>query len=131
MTITQNRQSKLTNYLSAYLPPVIWAGFIFFLSNQPNLPGIHFSTLDFLFKKSAHMGVYGVLYLFLHRALLKTKASYSARTHWYIPVALCLVYAISDELHQSFIINRHASAMDIGYDMLGVTTMYLYTIGYI
>lgn len=121
------KTNTLKNYVFAYLPALLWALVIFFLSNQEVLPGFTVSLLDFIFKKAAHMFVYAVLYLLLFRAYFLTqKARKNAKWQYLVPIILCLFYAISDELHQSFVPGRHPSPRDLAYDLLGVTTILLY-----
>ncbi|MBP9820439.1 hypothetical protein KBC79_06935, partial [Candidatus Woesebacteria bacterium] len=52
---------------SAYLPAFVWAATIFILSSQSQLPGFTIIGYDYMFKKLAHISVYAVLYLLLHR----------------------------------------------------------------
>ncbi|MFZ5376458.1 MAG: VanZ family protein [Patescibacteria group bacterium] len=108
--------------VSGLLPPLIWAVFIFVLSSQEVLPGFETSLSDFIFKKSAHMFVYDVLYFLTYRSLhllFTQKRRAVPNKLWLTVLILCLIYAISDELHQSFVSGRHASFRDVGYDMLG------------
>lgn len=120
---------------NAILPPIAWAALIFFLSSQAVLPGIDISTLDFVAKKMAHMIVYGVLYILLYRAtaILTDTLPSKNRHHWllYAPLLLCLTYAISDEIHQTFVPNRSGSIRDVGYDMLGASIAFLKMYRYI
>lgn len=129
----KKKTNPLLTFLNAVLPPIIWAALIFFLSSQPVLPGIEVSSLDFVLKKVGHMVVYAVLYVLTYRGtmILFSPASHSKQTKQkqllllIVPIALCLVYAISDEIHQSFTPNRFPSGRDVGYDMFGVFVAYL------
>jgi len=121
----KTKQLKL--YLRAYLPSVAWAAFIFILSNQSVLPGFDVSVLDFIFKKSAHMFVYAVLYWLLFRAYKITHPDQKiSNAHYLWPLFLGLLYAISDELHQSTISGRYATTRDVGYDLLGMSSVLLH-----
>ena len=123
----------ITSWLSAWLPPFIWAGVIFLFSSQSILPGFETNTYDFIFKKLAHITVYGILYFLVFRAVdisLKPKKKTSP-TYWLVPFAVILLYAISDEIHQSFIPGRHATMRDVGYDLLGGLSVFLRIHGYI
>lgn len=75
----------------------------------------------------AHMFVFAVLFFLTHRSFALTNKNYSVKKHWYIPVLICFIYALSDEIHQHFVPNRYATVRDVGYDMVGVLTMYLKT----
>jgi VanZ family protein len=123
----------LLRLINAILPPVAWAGFIFFLSSQPVLPGIDISSFDFLLKKTGHMVVYAVLYVLLYRATAIIMNSHRHRDNWllFAPLLICFIYAISDELHQSFTPNRYATVRDVGYDMLGTSIAFLKIYRYI
>jgi VanZ family protein len=84
---------------------------IFALSATPDL-STGLGPWDTLLRKLAHITIYGVLWLTLARA-----------TCWRRPLlatAIALVYAISDELHQSFVDGRHGSPLDVAIDALGV-----------
>jgi len=112
--------------LLAYSLPALWAGIIFFLSNQEVLPGFSVSIYDFIFKKTAHMFVYAVLYLLLFRAYKKTSSQKITKKHYLVPIFISLLYALTDEFHQSLVPGRHPTIRDAGYDMLGVLTVLLY-----
>ncbi len=116
---------KINKLLNAYVPPVVWALIIFLLSSQSVIPGFAESPLDFIFKKSAHIFVYLVLYILIKRALDITMNKKSSKKHLFIPILACLVYAISDEFHQSLVPGRYATLRDVGYDMFGVGVAFL------
>lgn len=77
------------------------------------------------------MTVYAILYLLCYRAIGITNQSFSFTHKWLIPLVLCFAYAISDEIHQSFVPGRYATLRDIGYDLLGTTTAVLWRLKYI
>lgn len=99
-----------------YLPVVTWCGLIFFLSSQSNLPGASTAVLDFVFKKGAHMFVYGVLYWLIFRAVNGEKKNKS----FFVPLIFSLIYALTDEFHQSLIPGRTPTVRDLGFDFLGM-----------
>ncbi len=114
-------------YLKAYLPSILWGGLIFIMSDQEQLPGFTISLLDFLLKKCAHMFVYAVLYYFLFHAYSSTHQTQQlTKKHYLIPLFIALIYAVSDEVHQSFVAGRYASTRDIAYDFLGMVSILLY-----
>jgi VanZ family protein len=92
------------------------------------LPGFDVLFYDFLFKKLAHMFVYAVLFLLLFRAV---NADNQGVKNWKVPILLTLMYACLDEFHQVFTPNRHPSPVDIGYDMLGASVVFLRMYRYI
>jgi len=105
---------------------IIWMTMIWFLSGQSSLD-VGLSGLgDVLFKKSAHMFVYAILGLLLVKLLLGYKP-WSKNGDLFIFAGLLLLafflgtlYAISDEIHQSFVPGRNASIVDICIDTVGL-----------
>lgn len=124
--MSKSKISIIKNYCFAYSLPIVWASFIYFLSAQEVLPGFSVSIYDFIFKKSAHMFVYAVLYILLFRAYKKTNHTKITKKHYFVPVVISLIYALVDELHQSMVPGRYPTIRDAGYDMLGVLTVLLY-----
>ncbi len=118
---------KLCN---AYLPPLLWAILIFFLSAQSYLPGFDTYFFDFLFKKGSHIFVYGVLYFLVYRGVNLEKKSQKDK-NWFIPFVICFIYALVDELHQMFTPGRIPAYRDIGYDLLGTSIAFLRIYRYI
>ena len=62
------------------------------------------------------MGIFGILALLLWRAIASTTAW---RRPWAWALALAVLYAITDELHQGFVAGRHPSPVDVGIDAAG------------
>ena len=95
--------------LSVWLPVVVWAAVIFTFSSIPSL-STGLGTWDLLLRKAAHMTEYAILGALLLRALGRE-----------LPALLVgVAYAMSDEIHQHFVEGRHASALDVALDSLGV-----------
>jgi VanZ family protein len=94
-----------------------WAGVLFVLSAQPDLAFVPDPRLDFIFRKLGHMAAFGILALLVWRALAGT-ADIRRPAVW--AIALALVYAATDELHQGFVSGRHPSALDVGIDAVGI-----------
>lgn len=90
-------------------PVVAWAALIFGLSSVPDL-GTGLGGWDLLLRKIAHAGEYAILAALLVRAL--------RRPGW--AIALGIAYAISDEVHQSFVPGRQGAVLDVLIDSVGV-----------
>ena len=92
---------------------------IFWLSSLPALemftPGPPEGLLNAVFKKTAHVLMYGALAVGLHRAF-----SLRPRT-WPFALLIALLYGISDEWHQSFVPGREPAARDVAFDVLGAS----------
>lgn len=67
-----------------------------------------------MLRKLAHLTEYGVLWLLWWRALGFLVATALPA------VAIALLYAATDEWHQSFVTGRHGSPVDWAIDALGV-----------
>jgi VanZ family protein len=95
--------------LTHWLPIVLWAALIFTLSSIPHLSS-GLGTWDLVLRKCAHVTEYAMLGLLLARALQRELPAF----------ALGVLYAVSDELHQSFVRGRHAAPLDVAIDSVGV-----------
>ena len=98
-----------------WLPVVVWAAIIFVLSATPNLRVAPTADLDFVVRKAGHMFVFGVLAVLMWRAL----ESSAVRRAMMWSLMLTVVYAATDEFHQSFTVGRHPSPVDVGVDSVG------------
>ena len=108
------RLSTILVLLNYWLPPFIYAAFIFYLSS---LPGTTFVSPFFAADKVFHLGEYGILGYLLARALgcyrIKKKILFAAAA------SICCAYGMSDELHQFFVPYRCTSLMDVIVDGIG------------
>ena len=109
----------LDSRFARWLAVGAWMALIFFLSAQSQLPSPDDPWLDFLFKKSAHFAAYAILALLFWRALPP------GRRVWIWSWLLTVLYACSDEIHQSFVENRHPAARDVLIDACGAATALL------
>jgi VanZ family protein len=103
------RLTSARRAISLWAPPVLYAALIFFLSSQSSFDMLPAGLWDF--DKVIHAVEYAVLALLLFRA---------TRSPW-IAFAATALYGITDELHQSFVPGRNASAYDALADALGAT----------
>jgi VanZ family protein len=99
-------------------PPVALMGLIYFLSAQPDLSS-GLGTIDLLGRKVVHATEYGVLWLLWVRALGFRRAALGA--------AICVLYACSDEFHQTFVHGRHGTPVDVLIDATGVALAWALT----
>jgi VanZ family protein len=106
----------MKKFFKFWLPVIVWAGIIFYLSSIPNLEsGL---KQDFILRKIAHIFEYGILCFLLLRALREEKISLIRIVIF--SVILSFFYALSDEYHQSFIYGRYGSLVDVGIDSIGI-----------
>jgi len=96
------------------LPAVVWMMFIFFLSSIPgdDLPDVDIPYIHMI----AHFIEYTVLGFLLSRSFAhsvgKEKKVFVSVTAFVISV----LFALSDEYHQTFVAGRNGDWMTVGYD---------------
>lgn len=121
----------MIKFIKYWLPVILWAGLIFYLSAQPSLKSGMAWPYDFILRKGAHVTEFAVLFMLLLRAF----GSYMSHPAYTPPSGasdrqakkallwafmLAILYAISDEFHQSFVAQRVASLSDVAIDSFGV-----------
>ncbi|UFT98566.1 VanZ family protein [Radiobacillus kanasensis] len=77
--------------------------------------GIH-GFIEFFIRKGAHVTIFCLLMLAFYIALSKTY-----RTSYWLPLFLTVIYAISDEFHQSLTPNRTPYVGDVILDTIGTS----------
>ena len=96
-------------FVRNWLPVLVWAAVIFSLSSIPDL-GTGLGTWDLVLRKLAHTAEYAILGALLVRATARPRLAFG----------LGVLYAVSDELHQSFVAGRHGAPLDVAIDAVGV-----------
>ena len=132
-------KKEYTKYFR-WLPAILWMGFIFFLSHQEagsssqlsqgitrtlfNIINSVLPWLDleldffhFIVRKGAHFSAYLILGLLLSHALKP-----GDRKAYYSILLLCVLYAMSDEFHQTFVSGRSGELRDVLIDSTGSLT---------
>ena len=123
--------------IKSWLAVLIWMGIIFSFSCQNDTqsgglseeimlflarlihrlaPGasLNLDILHLIVRKTAHFTIYFILGILVANALHP-----SSKQKWLIAFAACVLYALSDELHQLFVPGRVFSLTDVGIDSLG------------
>lgn len=85
-------------------------GIIFYFSTQQTAEILPETVPHFIFFKSLHLIEYAILAILLFFALLKNKTS----------IIFAYLYALSDEIHQTFIAGRSGRFKDTLIDLLGI-----------
>lgn len=75
--------------------------------------------LDHIVRKNAHFCVYLVLGVLVANALRRSRAS-GLRT-FIFTIGICVLYAVSDEIHQIFVHGRGPGVIDVFIDSAGAT----------
>lgn len=98
--------------LGRWLPVFLWALVIFALSSIKQVVVSEFFIWDFVAKKIAHVGEYAVFFVLIYRA---------TGGKWLATFSLTMIYAVSDEIHQSFVPGRNTAVYDLGFDFSGAS----------
>jgi VanZ family protein len=93
-----------------------WAAVIFVLSAQHSLTLAPDPALDWVLRKAAHVTFYAVFGALAYAALETSPLSRPGLGAFVIGA----LYALSDEVHQSFVAGRSPLVTDVGFDVVGV-----------
>lgn len=129
--------SLIPGWLRAWGPALLWSAVIFTASTDtfsaahtasffepifrwliPSLTEGQFETIHFFIRKTAHFTEYFVFFLLLYRGIRGARRGWHwswALGAWFIAAA----YSALDEIHQSFVASRTASAWDSLLDSTG------------
>jgi VanZ family protein len=113
---------KIMTFLGYWLPPLALMALIFYLSSRASFSISPKNWLNFLFFKLMHFAEYGLLLILFYRAAKNTLTKKSQAFWGIISVILTLSWAISDEIHQSFVPTRSPALRDVLIDLLGMMT---------
>ena len=103
---------------------MVWMSLIFYLSSMPGDElGPDILILN-LIKKTGHFIIFGVLAV-LYLSMFKGRKTLvgTGSALFLISVFLTVLYAVSDEYHQSFTPGRHSSGYDVIIDACGALTV--------
>ena len=133
MIMNQKDQDNINKVISIVLL-LFWCLLIFYFSNQvgvvsKNSSSFVIDTINKIFsinlykfeysiliiRKLAHMFLYFILYLLS----FYVSNSYKLKKRYLSAFLFCLLYAISDEVHQLFIFERSFGLIDILIDIFG------------
>jgi VanZ family protein len=123
------------DFTKYWLPVVFWMAFIFWMSTEtfcsentfswlemvlglliPKISSQELSLIHAVMRKAGHVTEYFILGLLLLRGFRAGSISaWNWRWSFFAVVAVAL-WATSDELHQSFVLTRTASAVDVAID---------------
>lgn len=104
--------------LLRWLPSLGMMALIFTFSSLPASALPYLGALDVLVKKSGHALGYGLLGLAYFYAL-PPRLRYGYR--WLLAVLMAMLFALSDEYHQSFVEGRGSTFADVLIDTAGAS----------
>ena len=130
----------LRNFVRFWVPLILWMLFIFSASTdvmsaentsrflvpflrwlKPDISVAAVETIHFLIRKAAHVAEYAIFAALLWRAVHHgTKLRAGSRFEAVLVFLLAMLYAASDEFHQSFVKSRGPSLGDVMIDGGGI-----------
>ena len=107
----------MKQWLFRWGPAILIMGLIFTASSSAGSDIPDFGVMDFIAKKGGHLVGYALLgAAYLHGLIWRRTVS---RSRLFIAGILVVLYAVSDEWHQSFTPGRHPALTDIIIDAVG------------
>ena len=126
------------NFIKYWLPVVFWMCFILWMSTEtfssrntsalvetilplliPEISSQELALIHVFMRKLGHFIEYFILGILFFRAF-RGGSTASCSWRWYFfAVTLIVLWAASDEFHQSFVPTRTASIVDVGIDTAG------------
>lgn len=100
------------------LPFIFYAVLVFMISSLSQLPdtGLDIPYID----KAEHLIEYFIFSALAIRAVFHLSSSGSRRWVYPLAITMSLLFALSDEYHQSFVPGRTADGMDFLADAIGI-----------
>ena len=118
----EDQQSVMGRILWYWLPVVLYAGAIFYWSNQQhpeeNLPSFLFEEFS---DKVLHAVEYGILALLCCRAFRWAAGPAVAQQAVVLAIVTASIYGMTDEVHQVFVPFRESGWQDWLADTIGAT----------
>jgi VanZ family protein len=114
-------------FLIRWLPALVIMGLIFVFSSLPSDKIPYYGGFDYVVKKGGHALGYGLLGLSYYYALPR---SLSRVYRWILALIMVILFALSDEYHQSFVQGRNSSLGDVAIDTLGAIIALFLGAGY-
>jgi VanZ family protein len=130
--------SRLGKCLRSWLPVILWASVIFVFSTDvfssantvgafepilhqlfPGFTGDDIERIHLAVRKLGHFSEYFVFGGLLWRALRHPDDCGKAFYRLALSIVITMIYAVGDELHQSFVPSRTASSIDVLIDTIG------------
>jgi VanZ family protein len=100
-----------------WIPAILYMAFLFYLSSRPAPEELKWiPTIAEL--KLVHIIEYGILYFLVWYAVIKT-TSYNKLEAFTLALMVTILYGLTDEFHQIFVVGRTARLEDVAADVVG------------
>lgn len=105
--------------LSYFSPALLWMGIIFTLSSFQAVKSSDVYVADFVFKKTVHVVEYSILWFLLYRPMKEIRLFKNDWQTGLMTWLLVILYAASDEFHQTLVPSREGTVRDVLIDTFG------------
>ncbi|MCA9470443.1 MAG: VanZ family protein [Nitrospirales bacterium] len=114
-----SQQLPMTRIMTYWMPVVLYAGLIVFLSSLSStgmkIPSLFYGYDD----KIIHAIEYAILAMLCYRAYLGTFVERLAMYAPVLAIVTAVLFGVTDEIHQAFVPLRHADVWDLVADAVG------------
>ena len=108
--------TKWLKFLNTHLPWILIIILVAIQSNVSDNSSTH--PLEYS-DKLVHFTIFGVLGWLFARAIFKTDNNFLKRNYFIMVLIFVTIFAITDEIHQSFVPGRDADVFDLVADISG------------
>ncbi len=109
-------------FMKLWVPVFIWAAVIFYFSSVTYLKTD--LKYDYILRKLAHIFEYLIFTSLLYRAF-KGSFNMNERRLFIYSALFSFLYAVSDEIHQYFVLGRSCTINDVLIDSIGILGFYV------
>jgi VanZ family protein len=114
---------KIIKMINAWVPVLFWMVIIFYFSSHKRIGIIQTFVFDFIIFKTLHIIEYAILYYLVYRSYNIILGKNLKSVYTIYAFLISLIYAITDEIHQTFIPTREGRLRDVFIDMMGIGGM--------
>lgn len=123
----KQKRHPLYRIILLVLPAILWMTLIFYLSSRQKVAVSNTYIVNFMFFKFLHVTEYSILYTLVYRALcIYSEKRLPVYKKLLIALIITLLYAATDEIHQTFVPTREGTVRDVVIDSIGIAIMYSY-----
>lgn len=112
-------------FIRYWLPALFWMIIIFIFSTRESVQVSEQTLVNFVFFKTLHVIEYAVLFVLYVRAVRNSMAI-KIRELYIIAFLLTIAYAVTDELHQTFVPSRQGQPRDVIIDGFGAMLIWYF-----
>ena len=109
----------------AWFPVLLWMSVIFLLSSRSRVQVSEEETVNFIVFKTLHIIEFAILYGLSYRAIRYERSNDSKSVWYFVAFVISVLYAGSDEIHQTFIPTREGRARDVIIDSVGIISSWI------